>query len=144
MSVHFTLDELIFSQEAVRKNIDNTPSAEIKKNLEVLMNKLEEVRTLIGKPITVSSGYRCKELNTLIGGAANSAHIQGLAADINCSGMTPRDLALKIRDSHIEFDQLIYEGTWVHIGLSVKAFRKQVRTAVFNKGKPTVYTTGIN
>lgn len=79
----------------------------------------------------------------MIGGAKNSAHIQGLAADIYCSGMTSKELVIKIRDSKIKFDQLIYEGTRVHIGLSVKPFRQEVLTAVFEKGKHIEYLDGI-
>ncbi|WP_348698465.1 D-Ala-D-Ala carboxypeptidase family metallohydrolase [Duganella fentianensis] len=77
-----------------------------------------------------------------MGGAANSAHQIGLAADITAPGLTPRALAALILQSGIEFDQLIYEGTWVHVGLSSGAPRSQVLTASFSGGHAS-YAAGI-
>lgn len=144
MSEHFNIAELTFSQTAVRKGIDNTPSETVTNNLHRLCETLEQVRALTGKQLTVSSGYRSPALNIAVGGAKNppSAHTFGLAADITCSGMTPKALAMLIRESDIEFDQLIYEGTWVHIGLAVGSLRREVLTANFSNGHAT-YTRGI-
>lgn len=142
LSEHFTLDELVASQTAARRGIDNRPSAQVTANLTRLAGTLERVRALVGKPLTISSGYRCPELNKWIGGAASSAHVLGLAADINCAGLSPKALALLIRESDIEYDQLIYEGTWVHLGLSAAPARRQVLTAHFDGGRAT-YTQGI-
>jgi hypothetical protein len=142
LTEHFTLEELTASQVAVRRGIDNSPSPDIVKNLSRLAATLERVRAWVSRPIAVSSGYRCVALNALVGGAANSAHRTGLAADITCSGIAPKALAVMIRDSGIEFDQLIYEGTWVHIGLSVDVPRRQVLTAHFGSGSVT-YSKGI-
>jgi len=139
---HFTLDEFVASRAAVRHNIDNTPSIQIVHNLTLLAETLERVRALAGKPLTITSGYRCPALNQLVGGAPTSAHTLGLAADITCTGMPPKVLAQMIRDSDIVFDQLIYEGTWVHVGLSVDAPRRDVLTAHFDDGR-TTYTEGI-
>lgn len=142
LTPHFTLDEFVASRAAVRHNIDNTPSIQIVHNLTLLAETLERVRALVGKPLTITSGYRCPALNQLVGGAPKSAHTLGLAADITCKGMRPKVLAQMIRDSDIVFDQLIYEGTWVHIGLSVDAPRRDVLTAHFDGGR-TTYTQGI-
>ncbi|TFV93977.1 peptidase M15 [Oxalobacteraceae bacterium OM1] len=142
LTKHFTLEELIASQTATRRGVNNYPSSEIIDNLTLLAETLEQVRTLVGQPIIISSGYRSVELNKAIGGADGSAHTLGLAADINCSGIGPKELACLIRDSGIKFDQLIYEGTWVHIGLSGGAPRFEVLTAHFNGG-PASYTKGI-
>jgi hypothetical protein len=143
MSPHFTLAELIFSQTAIRHNIDNTPSEEIKANLRRLCGTLEQVRALTGKPISISSGYRCRALNSLTPGSSpTSAHVLGLAADINCTGMAPKALAIMIRDSGIEFDQLIYEGGWVHIGLAVGPLKHEVLSAKFSGGR-VKYPIGI-
>lgn len=141
MSEHFTIAELTFSQTAVRQNIDNTPSPVVTGNLNRLMLTLERVRALVG-PVMVSSGYRSPALNSAVGGARDSAHVLGLAADITCMAMTPKALATLIRESDIEFDQLIYEGKWVHIGLAVGALRREVLTANFSGGRAT-YTRGI-
>ena len=143
MSEHFTTAELTFSQTAVRKGIDNTPTPEVLHNLGLLAALLEQVRALVGKPVNVSSGYRCPLLNTIEGGAHDSAHMLGLAADINVNGLSPKALALLIRESDIEYDQLIYEGTWVHVGLAHAGLpRRQELTAHFVGGRAT-YTLGI-
>lgn len=142
LSANFTLAEMTASQTAVRRGIANAPSAAIIGNLQRLAVVLEAVRALAGRAISISSGYRSPELNRWVAGSATSAHTLGLAADITCAGISPRALALLIRESDIEFDQLIYEGTWVHIGLSAGEQRRQVLTATFNAGKAT-YAKGI-
>lgn len=142
LSPHFTLAELTDSQTATRRSIDNRPGPDALANLRRVADLLEQIRALAGGPITVSSGYRCPALNAAVGGAANSAHQVGLAADITAPVLTPRALALLIRESGIEFDQLIYEGTWVHVGLSAGAPRRQVLTASFSGGRAS-YAAGI-
>jgi zinc D-Ala-D-Ala carboxypeptidase len=143
LSPHFTLSELIFSQNAVRSGINNAPSSDVIRNLTRLAGVLEQIRGLTGKPVSVSSGYRSPAVNSLTPGSAkNSAHVLGLAADINCFGMSPLALAQLIRDSAIELDQLIYEGAWVHVGLSEGKPRRQVLTAYFVNGKAS-YRSGI-
>lgn len=134
LSPHFTLAEMTLSQTAVRLGLANEPGPKQLANLKRTAALLEEVRTLVGKPITVSSGYRAPAVNKVVGGSSSSAHVAGLAADIGVTGMTPRALAELIRDSGIVFDQLIYEGGWVHIGLSEGAPRRQVLTARFRTG----------
>ena len=142
LSPHFSLAELVASQVATRKGIDNTPAPAIVANLTRLAALLEQVRALVGAPITISSGYRSQALNRAVSGAASSAHVLGLAADISTAKLAPKALALLIRQSDIAFDQLIYEGTWVHIGLSVGMPRRQVLTAKFAGGGVS-YVAGI-
>ncbi|OEZ81004.1 peptidase M15 [Janthinobacterium sp. HH104] len=142
LSPHFSLAELVTSQVATRKDIDNTPAAAVVANLKRLAAMLEQVRALVGMPIAISSGYRSPALNKAVGGAGNSAHVLGLAADISTPKLPPKALALLILQSGIVFDQLIYEGTWVHIGLSVGAPRRQVLTAKFTGGRVN-YMAGI-
>jgi hypothetical protein len=133
LSAHFTLEEMILSQTAARKGIDNTPSPQIVANLRKTAALLEEVRTLLGVPILVSSGYRCPALNKAVGGAKNSAHMLGLAADFTAPAFgTVLQVARKIAASPIAFDQIIHEyGTWVHIGLREDAPRRQ-SLSIFN------------
>ena len=142
LSPHFSLAELVASQMATRKGIDNTPAPAIVANLTRLASLLEQVRALVGAPISISSGYRSPALNRAVGGAASSAHVLGLAADISTNKLAPKALALLIRQSGIVFDQLIYEGTWVHIALSAGAPRRQVLTAKFASGGVS-YVAGI-
>lgn len=145
LSTHFTLDEFTRSQKATRFNIDNTPSPRAIENMKRVAATLEQVRQLVRAPLNVSSGYRSPALNRAVGGAENppSAHLFGLAVDFNASGLTPRELAIKIRDSDIEYDQLIYEGAWVHLGLSIGAPRREVLTAIFHGGDRATYPKGI-
>ena len=80
---HFSISELTSSATALREGIDNRPSKCAYHLLHVLVEQLlDPIREAWGEPIVVSSGYRCKELNTLIGGVKNSHHILGCAADI--------------------------------------------------------------
>jgi zinc D-Ala-D-Ala carboxypeptidase len=129
LSDHFTLDEMTLSQTAARKGIDNTPDQKVIDNLIRVAATLERIRTLVGKPIIVSSGYRSPEVNKSVGGAADSAHVQGLAADINVPGMKPATLATLIKTSGIVFDQVVLEfDRWVHVGLSETAPRRELLT----------------
>jgi len=142
LSEHFTLDEMVSSQIATRRRLDNRPDQAALANLRRLAAVLEEVRALVGGPVIISSGYRSKVVNQAAGGATNSAHLRGLAADITVPGMAPKALAKLIMAGNIMFDQLIYEGTWVHIGLSEGKPRREVLTASFNPGG-VVYSQGI-
>ena len=141
LSAHFDLDEFITSETATRYGIDNTPNDEIVDNLRFLASMLEEVRILLdNKPIIIKSGYRCPKLNSAIGGAKTSQHMQGLAADFICPSYgTPYDICYEISASNLRFDQLIYEGNWVHISVSDQP-RGDRLTAYFN---PSRYVKGI-
>ncbi len=128
---YFTLNELTKSDTAIRKGINNTPNAEQIKNLETLVNYiLDPLRKYYGKPIIVTSGFRCKELNNIVGGSKTSDHMTGCAVDIRTVQDTKEenkklfDLALKL---NLPFDQLIdeYNYDWVHISYSPKN-RRQV------------------
>ncbi|MFZ6655947.1 D-Ala-D-Ala carboxypeptidase family metallohydrolase [Undibacterium sp. TJN19] len=140
---HFSLDGMIFSQTAVRMGLSNAPSPEVLKNLTRLCETLEKFRAHLGMPINVSSGYRCPEVNKAVGGSINSAHTKGLAADITVTGIAPRSLAAIFVASGIEFDQIIQEGTWLHVGLSDGPARREVLTAHFAAGKAVTYTKGL-
>ena len=142
LTEHFTLEEFVNSQIATRRRLDNTPSPQVIENLKRVAEVLEQVRELVKRPIIISSGYRSPSLNVAVGGAAKSAHVNGLAADINAVGLSAHDLAQMIAASPILFDQLIFEGTWVHVGLSEKVPRRQVSTAHFGSSG-TTYVAGI-
>jgi zinc D-Ala-D-Ala carboxypeptidase len=119
LSPHFTLDELTESQTAARKGLNNTPPAAEQRNLERLAESLEAIREAAGKSIRISSGYRSPAVNKAVGGSPSSAHVKGLAADINVPGMSPKDLALLVAGLPLPFDQIILEfDSWVHVGLS--------------------------
>ncbi|VVE74031.1 peptidase M15 [Pandoraea captiosa] len=146
LTAHFTLDELTHSQTADRRGIDNSAPDDIVANLTRVAHALERVRVLLGsRPVTISSGYRSPDLNRAVGGARNSAHLYGLAADFICPGYgTPLQICKAIAASNIDFDQLIQEGSWVHLGLAKagEKARRQVLTANFSSGAAT-YREGL-
>lgn len=119
ISEHFSIEELVDSQTATRQGYEEqfSPPYYIKDNLISLCGAvLEPLRALTGSAILISSGYRCERLNNAIGGAENSQHVKGQAADIKSATLTVEELYVKIKTSGIVFDQLIQEfGRWVHI-----------------------------
>jgi hypothetical protein len=143
LSKNFKLNEFTTSQTAIRQGIDNTPAAPIIERLRMLANTMEQVRTLLGdNSIRISSGYRCLALNRAIGSGDTSAHVQGYAVDFTCPNFgTPKEVANKIAQSDIKYDQIIYEGTWIHLSVDPRN-RRDVLTANFKGGKAT-YTKGI-
>ena len=143
LSEHFTLEELTFSATAPRKQIDNTPPAEVLENMKRLAAGLEEVRAALGnKPMRINSGYRSPKLNRAVGGARLSAHMAGYAADFVCPDFgSPLKIVKALAATGIQFDKLIQEGTWVHISFAPEA-RRQLLTAHFGPNG-TSYTAGV-
>ena len=133
-SSYFTISELTASATAQREGIDNCPPASAYHLLHVLVEQLlDPIREAWGEPIVVSSGYRCKELNALVGGAKNSHHLLGCAADLIAGSKAEhRKLFNLIRqmqqEGMIRFTQLIWEGDgrWIHISYVPSDLRCQV------------------
>lgn len=126
MILNFTIRELCASSTAKRLGLSNLPSIAVSDNLMLLIvNVLQPLRTALKKPVIVSSGYRCIELNKHIGGVSNSQHVLGQAADITVIGMSVDNLFEFIKKSGIVYDQLIHEGTWVHISYNKDNNRRQ-------------------
>ena len=127
---YFTIAELCASSTATAKGIDNTPTPGITQNLERLVaNVLDPLRESWGKPIVVTSGYRCPELNKAVGGAKNSHHMQGMAADISTGNKVDnRRLFQKILDLGLPFTQLIDEKgfSWIHVSYDTSNLKRQV------------------
>jgi putative chitinase len=142
-SKYFTLEEMTASNTAIRRGINNVPTGSAMQALAYTATRMDTVRALLGHPIRVSSGYRSPALNKVIGGSNNSAHTLGYAVDFTCPGYgSPKDICKAIMAANIQYDQLIYEGTWVHISFDPKN-RMQELTAVFGKGN-TTYLQGIS
>ena len=81
---HFKFIEMIRSSKDNECGIDNWPKdADIMDNIIFTMECLDKIREEYGLPLSVSSGYRCPELNRAVGGAKTSQHMKGQAADIN-------------------------------------------------------------
>lgn len=93
---YFELEELLRSETALNRGIENLPSWEDVENLqELIADVLDPIRIEWGQPIVVTSGYRSVELNVRVGGVCNSAHMDGYAVDIRpatWSEKSPTDL----------------------------------------------------
>ena len=142
LTPHFTLQELTFSQTATRKGIDNTPEPKILDNLFILANGMEDVRNLLNAPVHISSGYRCIELNDLLGSKRTSQHTQGLACDFTSNAYgTPSDVVLAIVSSNIPYDQVILEfDKWVHISFPADKEKPRQQAFVINKSGVKSFT----
>lgn len=127
MTLNFKMSELIQSDTAIKHNINNMPDINsLDCMLDLIYYVLQPLREKLGKPVIVTSGYRNSEVNKLVGGAANSQHTKGQAADITVSGLTPQQLIDFIQKSSIEYDQLINEyDRWTHISFVKGNNRKQ-------------------
>lgn len=130
---HFSLAELTTTQ--VRRFVAQqaNPPADVIEALRHTAGRLELVRAALEhRPMTITSGWRCAGLNKAVGGAKASAHITGYAADFICPAFgSPLAIATAIVDAGLIFDQLIEEGTWVHISFA-PALRQQVLSAGHN------------
>lgn len=105
-------------KELLEKN--RAYGATLKDNLNLLGILLQDIRDGIGKPITISSGVRCLELNKKVGGTKDSRHMKGLAADIQIKGMTAQQVFDAIRGAKLPLlHKAIIEGVkgkeWVHV-----------------------------
>ena len=127
MNLNFKISELVHSDIAVQNNINNMPDINSLDNLlELTFYCLQPIRDLIKKPMIITSGFRCSKVNFFAGGAINSQHLTGQAADFVIKGMTPKEIIEIIKNSNIEYDQLIDEKTWVHISFNKGNNRKQI------------------
>ena len=136
ISKNLTLKEVMYSQTAIRKGIDNTPTEEHIEKLKVIAEKIfQPLREHFGVPICVSSGCRSKALNKAIGGAhkivngfyvPTSQHCKGEAFDLDADtyGQITNKQIFDYIAENLEYDQLIWEfGTeypdgnpnWVHV-----------------------------
>lgn len=145
---YFTIEELCKSNTARENDIINVPSRCEIEALEALVNNiLDPLREAFGRPIIVTSGYRCFALNAFVGGARDSQHRYGEAADIEANTRTKEDnrrLFELICSLKLPFDQLIneYDYDWIHVSFSKDRCRQQVLKAERQNGK-TIYTKVI-
>jgi zinc D-Ala-D-Ala carboxypeptidase len=122
LTPHFTLAELTASRTAKARGIDNSPPPEHIAKLTLTAEMLERIRSTLGVPVIVTSGYRCMRLNAAVGGVTSSDHARGQAADIVAPAFgTPYEIAKKLAPlvSVLGIGQLILEGikgkSWVHV-----------------------------
>ena len=129
LTAHFSLEEFTASDQATRHDIDNTLPAQYANNALLTAQMMERIRGFLSEragrevPITVTSGYRCPELNTVAGGSERSDHMRMMAVDFRAPGFgTPRDICKALAPAVIELQigQLILEyGSWVHASIAI-------------------------
>jgi putative chitinase len=139
LSPNFMLTEFTRSAIAKKRGLSNEPTAEHIANLRKLSIALEAVRTLVGRAVIITSGYRSPTVNAAVGGVPGSAHGLGHACDIRVHDTSAKVLARLIRDSDMRFDQLILETNRGVVHLSVDPrLRQQVLTQAGGPGTPIV------
>ena len=141
-STYFKMEEFIHSDTAVRLQIKNRPSFDAWENIQRLVRDvLDPLRESMKTPVRITSGYRCHELNRIVGGSTTSYHMDGLAADLVAAdgSWSVREICDEIATSPWPFDLVIDEfGKWVHVqvavegikprGLELKAWKSNGRT----------------
>jgi hypothetical protein len=153
LSPHFTLAEFTRSQMASRKGIDNTPPEFVVENLRRLcLRVLEPLRAAVGRPLRISSGYRCPALNLVVGGSRTGSHPLGEAADLECPGVDNLKLAHTLRGLvDVDIDQVILEfyvdgnpsSGWLHVSHREHGNRDEFLTAFAEGGGRTRYVRGL-
>jgi zinc D-Ala-D-Ala carboxypeptidase len=150
LTKNFSLAEMVKSETALRRGMDNTPGDTEIANLKRLAEKvLQPIRDHYGRGVKVNSGFRHPDVNAAVGGSRTSDHTKGMAADIEIPGVANGDLAEWIKDN-LEYTQLILEfytpgipdSGWVHVSYDPSNLKKQVLTAARQNGK-TAYLQGL-
>ena len=125
--MNFKISELIHSDTAVAYKINNMPDINsLDCMLDLICDCLQPIRDKLGKPMIITSGYRCSALNRAVGGVTSSQHTKGQAVDFHVNGMTIKEVIDFVIKSGVPFDQLIRENGWVHISYRKNNNRRQV------------------
>lgn len=118
---YFRLYEFVNSSVAKQAGIDNSiPSPLVLSHIEDLCaNILDPIRSKLGSPLIISSGYRCVALNRLVRGSVSSYHLAGRAADITAGDFKALVDVVSglVSDGTISPTEIIYHNTYIHIAL---------------------------
>jgi hypothetical protein len=137
LSKNFSLEEMCRSNTASVRGLPNVPNAEQVKNLQQLCeNVLQPLRDHLGKPVAINSGFRSQAVNMAVGGANNSQHMKGEAADIKCKDYPyAKEIYTWIMDN-LKFDQVILErkgkAVWVHVSFRTNGKNRQQALTMLN------------
>lgn len=134
ISKNFSYSEFFRSATAEREGIDNTSTdPQVKVNIrELVTNILQPLRDGLGKPLEINSGYRCKELNELVGGVETSQHRKGQAADVRSGDATPYEIAAKAEKLGLHYDQMILYPGFVHFSYDPNKGTRQREDILYN------------
>ena len=128
MKKNFSLREMVVSSSHPKLLPTSIPISVADNLMNVWFYILQPLREAYGKPIVVTSGYRPTALNSAVGGVKNSQHLTGEAVDIVAQQRSDTDQLGKLIESlHLPFDQLIYEGTWIHVSYSARQRRQIIK-----------------
>lgn len=112
---YFSIAEFLRSDAAEKYQVSNIPGDEellkVLTNINTLVNNvLDPLRAMIGRPIIITSGYRSRQINELVGGSKTSQHLTGKAADFHVRGFTPQQMNVVYQTIQMlfDFDQLIF------------------------------------
>lgn len=114
---NFTVGELVRSYEAYKNKlfVQYMFRQDIYDHFHLLCGALlQPLRDEIQAPVRVTSGYRCKALNSIVGGAENSLHMLGLAADVQVYQMNDKVASIL---SGFQYHELIVYPTFVHVSI---------------------------
>ena len=137
LTPHFTIEELAGTtiKKFQKQNLEEAES-EIGK-LYMLAGFAERVREIIGHPLIVTSGFRCKALNMHLGGAKTSQHLLCEAIDIICKKLSAKEMFDKIKVSDLKYEQMIVErnksgAEWLHISIGSLKQRLQYKDGFYS------------
>lgn len=120
---YFEFSEFVSSETALLKKIPNFPTWEQINRIYEVASILDQVRKEWGKPIFVTSGFRCEELNCWLNGVKNSAHLSGWAVDLQTENLDEfyKFFEKWLNEHGVLFDELIWEtkgsSKWIHFAL---------------------------
>ena len=124
LSKNFSLIEFTKSKTAS----ENYISEQFEIDFNIVQN-IKDLTTHVLQPLRdvagimhITSGYRCNELNNLVGGAPNSQHLQGRAVDFMCNN---RDLIIEVIN-YLPFDQFIIYDSFFHVSFDQAKSRKEI------------------
>ena len=147
ISNHISYKEGVYSNTALRRDIDNIPNEKQLTNMKLLAEKVfEPLRSYVNGPIKINSFFRSVDLNKAIGGSSKSQHCKGQAIDLDDTFKRSTNAEMyEFIKEHLDFDQLIWEfgddnnPNWVHVSyVSAKENRNRCLKA-YKENKKTKY-----
>lgn len=136
--MHFNRSEFVYSQTAQINKINNQPTPEILSSIDDLIDFLEPFRVEWGKPIIITSGYRCRALNDLVGGSPTSNHLY-LDGSAACDMWTPNIerfyywFTKELTARNLKYDECFLENKkWIHFALFGKQKIQRMKSGLLS------------